>query len=95
MLTRNCEIDGPEVCSKEYETGIEKCIAQTQYTQTLLFAVCETIYEEHQVEEMVPECTTTLENQCMTDEMGEVTPKSVFSWKHSLASFSLMLLGMV
>ncbi len=39
MLTRNCEIDGPIVCSKEYETGsITKVHNSAVYTQ--LMSVC-------------------------------------------------------
>ena len=38
----------------------------------IIHAVCETIYEEHEVEEKVADCTTKLVEKCMVDEFGEV-----------------------
>ncbi len=45
--------------------------AQHSVDIVLLCVVCETIHEEHEVEEDVPNCETVLEEQCAEDKFGQ------------------------
>ncbi len=74
---RECGFEGVRTCSQEYETGrIIIYTLQMEENTIKLFnfpnAVCETVYEEHEVKEDVSNCEMENVRVCNVDQHGEV-----------------------
>ncbi len=78
-LSRECSAEGEVICSNEYETGIVIIFSWKSWMigtplslKYACYIVCETTYQEHDVEEDMSNCTTELVEMCKTDELGQV-----------------------